>query len=73
MIDVEGLKEAKKRAFANYEIAKANLEKVKTTTDPQEFQSAVQAANDAWLELKKMDKEVTNGLIFKKLGDLYGC
>lgn len=44
----------------------------KTLTEP-EWNATAQKANDAYLEYKRMDDVVTNCLITKKLGDLYGC
>jgi hypothetical protein len=71
MIDVSALQSAQEKAFGLYQTAKQNLEKAAKTDDPAVLAAAAQAANDAWLEFKKMDNEVTNGLILKKLGDLY--
>jgi hypothetical protein len=71
LIDVTELKAAQAKAFALYETAKENLEKAKNSQDPVVFAQAAQAANDAWLEFKKMDTEVTNGVILKNLRDLY--
>ena len=73
MIDISALEEAKEKAWQTYLIAKENLDKMKTAQDPAAFVLAAQAANDAWLQFKAMDKEVTNGLVLKKLGDLYVC
>jgi hypothetical protein len=71
LIDVTELKTAQARAWELYQIAKENLETAKNLQDPVAFAQAAQAANDAWLEFKKMDAEVTNGVILKNLRDLY--
>lgn len=65
--------EAKKqKAWELYQVAKANLEfTAENYNDPTAIAIAAQAAQNAWTEFKKMETEVTNGLVLKNLRDLY--
>lgn len=69
--DLSGLEEARRRAQERYRTAKDSLENL--INDEKAFQLAVQEANEAWLEFKKVDVELNNCLIIKKSGELYGC
>jgi hypothetical protein len=70
-IDVESLKTAQERAWGLYQTAKANLETAAKASDPAVLAAAAQTANDAWLEFKKMENQVTQGLILQRMRDSY--
>jgi hypothetical protein len=68
---MDELEAKKQKALDLYNIAKANLGAAAKTNDPTVLAIAAQAANDAWIAFKKMEAEVTNGLVLKNLRDLY--
>lgn len=70
MQNISELEKAKQEAFEKYQNAQKNLAQLKP---PELFALAAQEANDAWLEYKRLNTEFNNCLIYKKLGDLYGC
>lgn len=71
MHNVGELKSALEKAEEKYKSAKTKL--MNSADDPTNIGKAAQEANDAWLEFKKVESAITNCLIIKKLGDLYGC
>lgn len=70
-MDFKVLEAQKDAALKLYNIAKENLTTAAQGNDPAAVVVAAQAANDAWCQFKKMDNEVTNGLVLKNLKDLY--
>lgn len=71
MHDTGELKKVLDKAKLTYESARDALKN--TELNDEEFQTAAQKANDAYLEYQRVDQVVTNCLITKKLGDLFGC
>lgn len=69
MISEEELKQARETAYENYQQKFLDLQKVEDTA----LTAAAQAANDAWVEFKKVDNMLSNFSVYQKLGDLYGC
>lgn len=70
-MDFAELEIAKKKALDLYNIAKANIAAAAIANDPSALEIAAQAAQNAWVEFKKIETEATNGLVLKNLRDLY--
>lgn len=68
--DTTELKKTWKKAQERYHQAKNKLANIDNV---EMFSLAAQEANDAWLEFKKVENELHNCSILKKMGDLYGC
>lgn len=69
--DTAELKKLLDKAKESYQDSLAALHNPDLTDE--ERQTSAQRANDAYLEYQRIDRVVTNCLITKKLGDLFGC
>jgi hypothetical protein len=69
-MNLDELQQAQREAYDYYILAKENL---KNVADDEAFLAkAAQEANDAWLKLKKLEKEFNNLMVLKKGRELYG-
>lgn len=67
--DLSRLQELVTQADQKYQQIKARLLEPSPT---QELASIAQEANDAWLEFRKLQAELNNGLAFSTMIQLYG-